>query len=380
VGLGTLDVRPFRLLHPSPGRAQRRHETAGWQARGRDLVTAPALYLVTLTTGTKSIRAIAISLMVGDSLRSAGLLPHEAVHPPAVNRRLKSLRAARVDREPVLLTHPGGGLAVAAAARDPQPLLYLTYADLTVEVARIGEADAEIVMADLGRRSCLVADGHHRLAAAMAHRAQCVARRQAQESQRRQDEPTGQDLLLDAPDNDCGLVTALVVDSDDTPLTINPIHRVLHRRGPQPLQLDEVVAALRATQPSLQSTSVHPDQAEPSPSGVVLSRSSELVVRDRAASTTLWCPPVPAAGLPTSAHVVEAAAAGLPGTTMRRLRESDRVLAATQRRGTVAVLFQALTHNEIFDAISHGDLLPVKATSFEPKLPAGVLIRPIDHC
>lgn len=365
MGYGTLGVRAFRLIHPDPDRAAR--ASGYWNSQGRDLVTGPSMYLVTMVTADMRVRAIATSVAVGPSLPDSGLLPHEAIDARLVTRRLRALRRARVDREPVLLTHSGGGLALSAAARSPEPLLELTKNDVTVTVQRIADEDVDIVAADLARRTVLVADGHHRLAAAAAHAATCAG------------------AAATATNAECGRITALVVDSDDTPLSLQPIHRVLQRRGHATLRAPDVAAALVGT-PSVPV--VRTDGSHVSPdSGVHVQDVSihdvtphgqhHVVVLDRHGALDLTCPPRAADGLPTTAHVVEAALAALSGVDVRRLAEPDRVTAAAARRGSVGLLLPPVSRTDVLDTVAAGLLMPVKATSFRPKLPAGVLLRPL---
>jgi hypothetical protein len=351
VGHGTLGVRPFRLLHPYPEGVARLGGL--WARRGRDLVTEPAVYLVTVAAPDVSVRAVAVAVTVAEPLADSGLLPHEAVDPRAVTRRTRALRRARVDREPVLVTHSGGTVAVSAAARSPRPLLSLHRGEVTVTVDRVGEPEAHVVLADLARRTVLVADGHHRLAASAAHARTCP-------------------VASDADGDDCALVTALVVDSDDTPLSLAPIHRVLQRRGPGVLRADEVATALSGA-PAPVAASGASGGGEPTRDGP----GHRVLVVDRDGQRDVDCPPRPHDALPTTAHVVEHTLEQLPAAAVRRIAEAERVTAAAGRRGVVGVLMPPVSLVDVLDTVSAGLLMPVKATSFRPKLPAGVLVRPL---
>lgn len=363
MGYGTLGVRAFRLIHPDPDRPAR--ADGRWSREGRDLVTGPSLYLVTMVTPDLTVRAVAASVAVGGSLPGSGLLPHEAVDERLVTRRLRALRKARVDREPVLLTHSGGGLAVAAAARAAEPLLTVVRGDVTVTVDRVSPGDVDVVTADLTRRTVLVADGHHRLAAAAAHADSCPRAASA--------------------DTECGRVTALIVDSDDTPLSLDPIHRVLHRRGPVPLRVPDVATALVGEQSVPASYTLGTatagraggDGNDSGPDVDPQGGRHGVVVLDRHGRVTLECPPRAADGLPTTSHVVEAALVAVPGLEVRRLADAGRVTAAASRRGAVGVIMPPVSRTDILDTVSAGLLMPVKATSFRPKLPAGILVRPL---
>ncbi len=348
-------MHPFRLLHPRPEGVARLG--GQWARRGRDLVSDPGVYLVTVKSAMGSVRAVALGVTVGESLPASGLLPHEAVDPHTVTRRIRALRRARVDREPVLLTHSGGCLAVSAAARSPRPLFTVSHGEVSVSVAHVPSTDAELALADLGRRAVLVADGHHRLAAAAAHARSCQS--------------------AGAVDGDCVQVTALVVDGDDTPLRLAPIHRLLQRRAPAPLCADDLLAALRAVAEPV-ATAVR--RSGPGAAGeehADAGAQHRVTVVDKSGEVSVLCPPRPHEALPTTAHVVERAIAQLPGATVRRLSDAEQVASAAARRGAVGVLMPPVSLAAVLDTVAGGLLMPVKATSFRPKLPAGVLVRPL---
>lgn len=351
VGHGTLDPRPFPILHPDPGRPLRRRVPSEWRADGRDLVTGPSVYVVELVSPVLAVRGIAVAVHVGDRPRDSGLLPHEAVDLRAVTRRVAALRRARVDREPVLLTHAGGGTAISAAVRAGAALFEIERHGVKARVSAVAPGDAEAVLADLAQRTCLVADGHHRLAAVAAHARHC---------------PSG------VTGGECALVSALIVDSDDTPLSLKPIHRVLQRRSPAVLRADDVVAALAGSR-----TIVGPG-AGPARRGDAGPEAEHLVtVLDRAGRTDVLSPPAPAEGLWTTAHVVEAAITRLALPTVRRVPDPDAAVAAAARRGTVAVLLPPISRASILASLAAGHVMPVKATSFRPKLPPGIMLRPL---
>lgn len=355
-------MRPFRLLHPRPERAVRPDD--GWTRRGRDLVSDPGVYLVTIESAGPSVRALAVGVAVRGSLPDSGLLPHEAVDPRAVARRTRALRRARVDREPVLLTHAGGGVAVSAAARSARRLVAVDHGGVSVSVDRVLPADAEVALADLGRRAVLVADGHHRLAAAVAHARSCDLATAGGGEAGDGTEPA-----------DCAHVTALIVDGDDTPLSLEPIHRLLQRRSPGALRAGDLLAALPGlTEPVPAGLRAGGGHADDPPSADAAHR---VTLVDRSGELSVPCPPRPREALPTTAHVVERVIATLGGTTVRRVPDAARVASAAARRGAVGILMPPVSLADVLGTVDAGLLMPVKATSFRPKLPAGVLVRPL---
>jgi hypothetical protein len=162
----------------------------------------------------------------------------------------------------------------------------------------------------------------------------------------------------------------LIVDSDDTPLGLKPIHRVLQRRSGQALRAEDVVEAL--------SPQDAPALVAPRGTTEAAGASDHLVtVLDRTDRFDLVCPPVPDAGLMTTAHVVELAVSRLGMPQVRRTPDADAAIAAASRRGAVAVLLPPISRTDILDTLAGGQVMPVKATSFRPKLPPGIVVRPL---
>jgi uncharacterized protein (DUF1015 family) len=202
------------------------------------------------------------------------------------------------------------------AIRDPELL------------ARIDEA--------LAGSQALIADGHHRYAAYLR-------------MQRRS--PGGP--------TDRGL--AMLVDQEDTPLFLGPIHRILTG-----VSLDDLAAAAEVVGASLElldrPTAVH--ALGPATLTVTDGRRWATLKlqlpEDRAAVELLHDDLVPA--LPRGPqrieyhHSVEA--------TLNRLR-----------RDSVAVLMPAPDVDLVLKIAADDRLLPEKATSFQPKPSVGVLIR-----
>ena len=108
---GTAGVSPVRLLHPDPetARDDSRLTELGWSASGRDVVAPPAVFAVELDSPVARVRGVVAVWDVLDPPVSGGLVPHEQTDARAVRRRIKALRSAHLDRDPLLLTHRGGG-------------------------------------------------------------------------------------------------------------------------------------------------------------------------------------------------------------------------------------------------------------------------------
>ena len=151
---------------------------------------------------------------------SAAVLPHEDTYAPAVEGRRALLEATQTDLEPIVLAHdPDPELPeLVERARTGSPTIELVDDDgVRHRLWRLTDPD---LLADvpgaLARTRAVIADGHHRFAAAQAH-------------------------LRSAPDDTgADAVLALVTSSGPGGLRVEAIHRVL-----PDLPLDAALAAAR---------------------------------------------------------------------------------------------------------------------------------------
>ncbi|HEU4515315.1 MAG TPA: DUF1015 domain-containing protein [Nocardioidaceae bacterium] len=184
-----------------------------WRAQGclvPDRV--PALYLYQYTVDGVTVRGV-IGL-VGLRQESEGVvLPHEDVMPGPVDDRAVLMRTTRTNPEPILLVHEGSThlREILAGTTEGLPLVAFTGRDGSDhQVWALTDPRAlEAVAAELAPGQALIADGHHRYAAYL----------RLQRELRDPSAPAG------ASPWDYGL--AMLVDQNDYPLAIGPIHRSL---------------------------------------------------------------------------------------------------------------------------------------------------------
>lgn len=334
---GRAGVSPVRLLHPDPETAREDSglRDVGWVPDGRDLVGPPALYAVEVDSPAAKVRGVVAVWQVPPVPADGGLLPHEQTDPRAVRRRVKALRTAHVDRDPLLLTHRGAGRVARLVDGRSRPVYEVTERDRHVRVLQVDGELTEDLLRELRGGELLVADGHHRLAGAV---------------QLRQE---GHDAR----------VMALVVDADDTPLSLGPVHRVLLDEQGRDRVEDALVAGVldrcRAVGAVVSAT-------EGPAEGTV-----RLLHGDRTWGV-VW-PQHPRGDVTTLVEHV------LDDTARSRIRrEPDSAVAtASGRRGALAVLLPEPDLDEVLAMARRGALLPYKATAFEPKLPSGALVRPL---
>ena len=344
---GTVGVSPVRLLKPgAPGRGP--HGGPAVQARpsGDWASVGPSVYLVRVEGPSGCADGLVVSVEVQDPPTDGGLFPHEETDDRAVRRRLRVLKTARLDRDPVMLTYRGGGEAVTLARRDAHVLSTSTSHGVTATVSAVGADTAAAVLRSTGEQRYLVADGHHRLAA------------------------TVELVRAGRPSS----VTGFLVDADDTPLTLSAIHRVVLDRNGRELVSESVVRsvlealrhegaevvgpAARRGEPAETTTTA------PSPGVVLLHGRSRWVVtwQGRSDLDVAW---------------LAERALSRPADTRVRREPDARAGGAAADRGALTVLLPNPRLDEVIEAAAQGLLLPYKTTLFEPKLPSGVLVRPV---
>lgn len=336
---GTAGVSPVRLLHPDPEVAQddSRLQRLGWSRSGRDVVSPESVFAVELDSAAGRVRGVVAVWEVLDPPASGGLLPHEQTDARAVRRRVKALRSAHVDRDPLLLTSRGGGQVQALVDGRATPVYEVRERDRHVRVLQLEDAVGAEVLDRLRGGGYLVADGHHRLEGAA--------------SLRREGLPAQ--------------VTALVVDADDTPLTLGPIHRVLlDEQGRERVDEDVLGSVLERCRRA---------GAVVVPAGQDASGHTSVELLHGTARWTVTWPHHPRADVTTLVeHVLDDTARS------RTRREPDPEVAVTAAHaGALTVLLPAPDLDDVLAIAARGGLLPYKATAFEPKLPPGALVRPL---
>ena len=290
---------------------------------------------------------------------SRAVLPHEDTFPGAVEGRRALLEATATDLEPIVLAHdPHPQVpALTAAAQDGAPTLEVTDADgvrhclwRVVDPALTAQVPA--VLAETG---AVIADGHHRFAAARAHGASAIL--------------------------------ALLTPMGPGGLRVQPIHRVV-----PDLALDSALAGasagFRATELPVDgggtAAAVRRWIADPGEAGVLVSDGSWLVRLDSPSDQVLDAVPPEAPAAWRGLDVV-LAHHGLVQRLWGRPDDADGVLiahnveealeGARTRRG-VAVLLRAPSPADVAAVARANARMPRKSTLFVPKPRTGLVLRP----
>jgi uncharacterized protein (DUF1015 family) len=303
------------------------------------------------------------------SAGSGAVLPHEDTYPVAVEGRRALLAATATDLEPIVLAH------------DPEPVV----AELT-DLARHGPPTLELrdtddvvhrlwrvtdtqtlggLTAALSRTQAVIADGHHRFAAARAN-------------SRTEPPATGSDAVL-----------ALVTPMGPGGLRVDPIHRVV-----PDLTFDAAVAAASAgfqvTEVPLHGTSelvpaVRRWLADPGATGFLVTDGSRLVQLQKPSETVRGAVPPEAPAAWRGLDVV-LAHHGLLDLLWHRHDDPasvlithtvDEALGTAAERGGVALLLRAPSPADVAAVARAGARMPRKSTLFVPKPRTGLVLRPL---
>jgi uncharacterized protein (DUF1015 family) len=249
------------------------------------------------------------------------VLPHERTHAGPKESRLRLLRAARAQLEPIFLLYDGEP-AVSVPEREP---------DLVAEGTRLWRVPGEGIAEAFADRQLLIADGHHRYETAVAY----AAEQRTPESAR---------------------MMVVLVSTSDPGLEIFPTHRLFcgHDEALPPISVGDSAPPAAAVE-RLSHLSYGEAHAVGYRRGVtfpVVGHAGELDVElvDRLVGHE---------GLGYTADLEEAVARVDAG-------EYDG-----------AFLLRATRIEDVFERARRGEVMPQKTTYFFPKLTSGLLFHPV---
>lgn len=370
---GTDPHNVVRLILPSAEGRSGSAETAAqtlrrWQEEAvlvRD--AEPALWLYELRPGGPGPATAGwLGAVALPPTGSTAVLPHEDTFAPAVEGRRALLAATATDLEPIVLAHDlePEVTALTDEVRLGAPTLTVRDADgVEHRLWRVTEqAVLDRLTGALARTEAVIADGHHRFAAARAHHRSAP------------DQP-GSDRVL-----------ALVTPMGPGGLRVDPIHRVV-----PDLDLDTAVRG--AAQGFAVSELAGGDAvreaeawiADPGQSGFLVT-DGHRVVRLSGPSTEV-CASVPPEAPPAWRNLdVVLAHHGLLDRLWHRSDDPDSVLIAHSLeealrlagdRSGVALLLRAPSPSDVAAVARAGARMPRKSTLFVPKPRTGLVFRPL---
>jgi len=343
---------------------------ASWRAEATFARDPAAVYVMaqrfTLPSGERRTRLGCFAAIAAEPFAAGRVRPHERTHAAPKADRLALLEATTTNLESIFLLAPDPdrrlAQALARTARGvPAGRTTLDGVDIRLWVAP-GEAGAELARL-AGRGPLYIADGHHRYETAAAY----AARRPGSGAER---------------------VLGFVVAADDPGLVILPTHRIVARApaDPQPLierwrtwfdvgrvapcaDRGEHLALLGRTRtacivalPSGADLSLVLKPDAPLAGVTGLGRTDAVRVLDVARADAL---------------VVGPLLAGAPAGALSYTPDLATAFDAVRQRGAAAVLLNPPGVAQVFAVADAGDVMPPKSTYFMPKVPSGLVLRPL---
>jgi uncharacterized protein (DUF1015 family) len=345
-----------------------------WLAEGELAVDdSPALYVYE-QRGADWVQRGLIGLV---GVGTDAVHPHEGVMPGPVAGRRELMKATRSNLEPILLVYNGGAGAggpgdasrLTDLTADGQPPLACAVTDDGIRHRLWAITDPggqAAISADLAARTALIADGHHRYAAYRELRAEMGG------------------AGGDPGPWDYGL--AFLVNTDEYPLRLGAIHRVLPR-------LDTAEAARWAAE-AFTVAEVPGETAMDRLAAAGKSGTAFLL----AGQGRYWLLTDPDQRQLEAAMPAEASSRwrALDASVMQELllarlwsiKDNERdvlishdaaeAVRMAENSGGTAVIGNPMPLATVMDIAAHGEKVPRKSTSFGPKPRTGLVLRTFD--
>jgi len=339
---------------------------AAWRARGvlrRD--PDPVVYVMAqdflLPTGERRTRRGVFAAVAAEGYEPRRVRPHEHTHAGPKADRLALMQATATNIESIFLLAPDKDRVLARALSD----ITKTKPDASAELNNVGIR--LWVVRDPSRfplpaSPLYIADGHHRYETASAY---------AREN------PAAERVL------------ALIVSAEDPGLAVLPTHRVIFGAG---RDLEHVLPRWR------DRFDVVPVPAGRDPVEMLASLGRErtaCIVADRTRMIALVMHPgalpdrLPALAQSEAvrdldvARVESLVVKEIPGSgtttpTLRYIADAKQALDTVRHGGAaLAVLLNPTKVEQVFAVADAGDVMPPKSTYFIPKVPSGLVLRPL---
>ena len=284
--------------------------------------------------------------------------PHERTFPKAKTDRLQLLRATRVNTSPVFALYADNKGQVAQAleswmARGPARL---------VAEARVGDERhllwalddrpvAQKLTAALKEQRVYIADGHHRYETGLAYLKEEMEK-----------------AKIDFDEDSAHFTLAYLCALDDPGLRILSTHRVVHGANSA---IDELVPR------NFEVSKIDRGTLGDTQPGIVLVRDGSLTELVPKAGLDLSTMPDSWRTLPVAlAEELLIEPARKLGGDVTYEHDSELAIAAA-RDGATSILLRAVDPSTLKKVADSWERLPQKTTYFYPKVPAGLVFRPL---
>ncbi|MPZ74386.1 MAG: DUF1015 family protein [Nitriliruptorales bacterium] len=315
----------------------------------------PAFYLYEIHELRRAVPAVLRGVLAAVAVTGDTLLPHERVESHRIENRLRRLAAVPADLAPVFAVHTAAGRdfrdVVDAAPHTPPLIAFTDEVGADHRIWPVTESDAHHTLA-MGLRGvrAVIADGHHRFAAA-------VELQRLQPQQRR--------------------TLTYLVDATAYGPQLLPVHRVA-TRVPRDLarRLREVSTVTPVPIEALEDAlaAVHGPALGWRTAGdegwLLIAHDAELVRRMPRERSTAW------RRLDTA--VFEYLVRPVLGDAEITYRAGDGASQGALRPGSALFLVRPPPLETVYSCALEGEAMPAKSTWFRPKPRAGVVMRSLD--
>ena len=341
---------------------------AAWRRDGvlrRD--ARPTLYVLaqdfTLPTGERLTRRGVFAAVAAEGYEPRRVRPHERTHAGPKADRLALMRATATNIESIFLLAPDRDRALADAVAKVSEGTPDATAELNGVGIRLWIAHDPSPF-PLPPSPLYIADGHHRYETASAY-------------------------ALENPGGAADRVLALIVSAQDPGLAVLPTHRVIFGTG---RELERMLPRWR------EWFDVQPFAADRDPVTALASLGRDrtaCLVADRSRILALLLKPgalpdrLPSLAQSSAVRdldvarieslvVKEILGAGTSTPIVRYVADAKEALGMVQQGGAaVAVLLNPTRVEQVFAVADAGDVMPPKSTYFVPKVPSGLVLRPL---
>ncbi len=352
---------------------------AAWQADGALLrEERPAIYGLrqrfTAPDGSEHVRESFFSALRVEDYAKRIVRPHERTMTGPKADRLKLLRATKTNLSSIFLLYedPDDKLAEILAPSFEAGSTWRATDSAGTEHALTRIDDPGILAAVkhfMSDRPVVIADGHHRYETAQAYRDACRAELPS----------AGEDAPFE-------FTLGCFANAYAPGSLLLPIHRILNdARFPDDsildarlpgwtqvhVEVEDEAAVERALEEHLIPEGSHPAFALEDGSGTL-----RIFRRGEAVDGELAIRVIHKEVVEGVFDVDEAAVAG---GAIRYAKSIRQCAADVRSGGGVALYVNALAPGEVFDVTGAGEILPQKSTFFVPKLPTGLVFRPVDE-
>jgi uncharacterized protein (DUF1015 family) len=333
---------------------------ATWRRSGALVRDAePAVYV--MAQGTRLGVFVAIA---AEGYTPRRVRPHERTHPGPKADRLALLRATRTNLETIFLLAPDPDRALEQALAEVARRAPDATAELDGVAIRLwGVRGGDASRFPLPQSPLYIADGHHRYETASAY--------------------AGENPAADR-------VLAFVVSAADPGLVVLPTHRLIYGSGRRP---DAMLALWRTwfdvvrvpaegnpvahlAELGRERTACLVASPDGSVLGLVLKADARLEdVGDLGASPAVRALDVARVETLVVKPILNA---DTSTPTLRYTADAREALASVRQGASAAVLLNPTRVEQVFAVADASDVMPPKSTYFAPKVPSGLVLRPVE--